>query len=207
MRSSIAAASFFIRQSNFIGHPSTNGGAIGGSGMARCVWRTPGWSATWCSGSAVCPATAASAEALICAARAPGSVREHTWENHAQSFGGGVYRQGTGDDQTAIYGVSFQGNYVIPEHTAHSLGGALFPAGTHAVIEATTFYGNAGTPEAAYIGPSTRTLLLNSTFSQNAAERGGGGAVLFKTASRRSPRRRSPAAPSGQPDHLGHWVG
>ena len=171
----------FIRQSNFIGHLSTNGGAIGvrdGSLRMENTWLV----SNLVLGVGGVPGDGGVGGGIDMRGAGRLVLCESTlWENYAQSFGGGVYRQGTGDDQTAIYGVSFQGNYVIPEHTAHSLGGALFLQGTHAVIEATTFYGNAADAGgAAYIGPSTRTLLLNSTFSQNAAERGGGGAVLFE---------------------------
>ena len=170
-----------IRESNFISQLSTNGGAIGvrdGSLRMENTWLV----SNVVQGVGGVPGDGGVGGGIDMRGSGRLVLCESTlWDNYSQSFGGALYRQGTGDDLTAIYGVSFQGNYILPEHTVQSLGGALFLQGTHAVIEATTFYGNAADAGgAAYFGPSTQTLLLNSTFSQNAAERGGGGAVLFE---------------------------
>lgn len=170
-----------IRDSNFVGHLSSNGGVLGVRDSSLYMERS------WLVSTIVLGVGGVPGDGGVGGGidmRGSGSLvlcESTLWSNYAQSVGGGLYRVGTGDDVTALFGVSLQGNFIIPEHTVHSRGGGMHLQHTVTAIEASTFYGNAADAGgAAYFGPGTHTLLLNSTFSQNAAERGGGGGILFE---------------------------
>ncbi len=170
-----------IRDSSFISHVSSNGGAIGVRDGSLRMERSSVVSNIVLGVGGV-PGDGGVGGAIDM--RGPGELvmcESTLWGNYAQSFGGGLFRQGTGEDVTALFGVAFQSNFVTPQHTVQSLGGALHLQNTEAVLEACTIYGNgADAGGGAYLGSGTHSLLLNSTFSQNAAERGGGGAIVFE---------------------------
>lgn len=111
------------------------------------------------------------------------------WDNYGTTFGGGIFRQGTGEDAVAIYGSSFLGNYVLPGHSVARSGGAAYIEGADVRVEATTFYGNgAAAGGALYVGTRSVMSLLNDTFSHNVAEAGGGAAVLIDDQGTQPPR-------------------
>lgn len=170
-----------IRDSNIIGHLSSNGGALGVRDGSLRIERT------WLVSNIAVGVGGVPGDGGVGGGidmRGSGSLvmcESTLWDDYARTFGGGLFRIGTGDDVTALFGVALQGNFVIPGHAVLSRGGALHLQDTEVAIESSTLYGNAADAGgAAYFGAGTHTLLLNSTFSQNAAERGGGGAILFE---------------------------
>lgn len=110
------------------------------------------------------------------------------WDNYANSFGGALFRQTTGDDAVAIYSSSFLGNYVLPGHSVARSGGGAYIDGASVEIEATTFYGNgAASGGGLRVGGGGALSLLNDTFSWNVVEAGGGAGLLIDDSGPRAP--------------------